>query len=45
MVVERKDVKGMLVRLLDYGVGGKPPSNGVGTITASLLTPPERSPA
>ena len=32
MVVERKDLKDRLVRLLDYGVGAKPPSNGRATI-------------
>ena len=43
MVVERKDVKDLLVRLLDYGVGGKPVSNGYSTLPATLV-PPAGSP-
>jgi acetyl-CoA carboxylase carboxyl transferase subunit beta len=43
MVVERKDVKSLLVRLLDYGVGGKPVSNGYSTLPATLV-PPAGSP-
>jgi acetyl-CoA carboxylase carboxyl transferase subunit beta len=43
MVVERKDIKDLLVRLLDYGVGGKPASNGYSTLPATLA-PPAGSP-
>jgi len=44
MVVERKDVKDVLVRLLDYGTGGKTPSNGQSTMPSTLTPPPVRSP-
>jgi acetyl-CoA carboxylase carboxyl transferase subunit beta len=44
MVVERKDVKDVLVRLLDYGTGGKTPSNGQSTMPSTLPPPPVRSP-
>jgi acetyl-CoA carboxylase carboxyl transferase subunit beta len=33
-VVERRDLKSLLMRLLDYGVGAKQPSNGHATVTA-----------
>ncbi len=39
MVVERHDLKERLVRLLDYGVGAKPSSNGRATIPAPQPAP------
>ena len=41
MVAERADLKPLLVRLLDYGSGAKPPANG----RAALAPQPAESPA
>ena len=43
MVVARKDVKDVLVRLLDYGAVGRTPTNGQSALPSTLVPPPVQS--
>src|ERR1700761_4092541 len=43
LVVERRDLKGTLVRLLDYGLGGRPATNGRVAPSQVIAPPPPPS--
>ncbi|HZW53805.1 MAG TPA: hypothetical protein VFF00_07210, partial [Candidatus Elarobacter sp.] len=45
MVVERKELKNKLVRLLDYGTGAQRPANGRSSAPAAAEMPSPQSPS